>query len=431
MYTEQLFDFLATSPSCYHAVQTIATRLTREGYAPLRENERWTLAPGGKYYVTRNGSSLLAFRVPQCAPAGFLMAAAHTDSPTFKIKYNAEKKAGPYIRLSTEKYGGMLMNTWFDRPLGIAGRVVAEKDGRFETKLVDLGENAAVIPSVAIHMNRAANDGVKLLANVDTLPLWGMQSAAGGFRAQVAAAAGVEPSAVLGEDLSLYVRARGCTFGAKQEFILAPRLDDLACVFGLLEGFCAAEASASVPVFCAFDNEEVGSETKQGAASSFLSDTLRRVALGLGLDEEGYLRLLAQSFLVSADNAHAVHPNHPEFADMDNTPHLNGGVVVKFNANQRYTTDAVSCALFRAVCREAGAPVQVYANRSDLPGGSTLGSIATAKVSVPSVDIGLAQLAMHSCVETAGAADMDALVRAMTVYYGKTLVRAGETLTLA
>ena len=431
MYTEQLFDFLAASPSCYHAVQAIAARLAREGYAPLRENERWTLAPGGKYYVTRNGSSLLAFRVPQCAPAGFLMAAAHTDSPAFKIKYNAEKKAGPYIRLSTEKYGGMLMNTWFDRPLGIAGRVVTEKDGQFETKLVDLGENAAVIPSVAIHMNRAANDGVKLLANVDTLPLWGMQAAAGGFRAQVAAAAGVEPSAVLGEDLSLYVRARGCTFGAKQEFILAPRLDDLACVFGLLEGFCAAKESASVPVFCAFDNEEVGSETKQGAASSFLSDTLRRVALGLGLDEEGYLRLLAQSFLVSADNAHAVHPNHPEFADMDNTPHLNGGVVVKFNANQRYTTDAVSCALFRAVCREADAPVQVYANRSDLPGGSTLGSIATAKVSVPSVDIGLAQLAMHSCVETAGAADMDALVRAMTVYYGKTLARAGETLTLA
>ena len=431
MYTEQLFDFLAASPSSYHAVQAVAARLTRAGYAPLRESAHWALVPGGKYYVTRNGSSILAFRVPQDAPAGFLMAAAHTDSPTFKIKYNAEKKAGPYVQLSTEKYGGMLMHTWFDRPLGIAGRVVTERDGRFETKLVDLGENAAVIPSVAIHMNRAANDGVKLLANVDTLPLWGMQDDAGGFRARVAAAAGVEPSAILGEDLSLYVRARGCTFGAKQEFILAPRLDDLGCVFGLLEGFCAAEGSASVPVFCAFDNEEVGSETKQGAASSFLSDTLRRIARALGLGEEDYLRMLAQSFLVSADNAHAVHPNHPEFADMGNTPRLNGGVVIKFNANQRYTTDAVSCALFRAACREAGAPVQVYANRSDLPGGSTLGSIATAKVSVPSVDIGLAQLAMHSCVETAGAADMDALVRAMTVYYGKTLRAQDETLTLA
>ena len=278
-------------------------------------------------------------------------------------------------------------------------------------------------------MNRAANDGFKLMANVDTLPLYGMQEAAGSFRSVVAAAAGVKEDEILGEDLSLYVRTRGTVFGAKDEFVLAPRLDDLGCVFGLLEGILAAAPSGSVPVFCAFDNEEVGSETKQGAASSLLSDTLRRIALALGLGEEGYLRLLAQSFLVSADNAHAVHPNHPEYADMTNTPRMNGGVVIKFNANQRYTTDGVSCALFTAVCREAKAPVQVYANRSDLPGGSTLGSIATTKVSVPSVDIGLAQLAMHSCVETAGAEDLDALVRAMTVYYGKTLRRAGETLT--
>ena len=245
----------------------------------------------------------------------------------------------------------------------------------------------------------------------------------------VAKAAGVQEDEVLGEDLSLYVRTRGTCLGAKNEFILAPRLDDLGCVFGLLEGFLAAKASGSVPVFCAFDNEEVGSETKQGAASSLLSDTLRRIALALGLNEEGYLRMLAQSFLVSADNAHGVHPNHPEYADMTNTPRLNGGVVIKFNANQRYTTDGVSCALFTAVCREAGAPVQVYANRSDMPGGSTLGSIATTKVSVPSVDIGLAQLAMHSCVESAGAEDLDALVKAMTCYYGKTLTRSGEQIT--
>ena len=295
--------------------------------------------------------------------------------------------------------------------------------------LVDVDRDLAVIPSVAIHMNRAANDGFKLMANVDTLPLYGMQEASGSFRSIASKAAGVQEDEVLGEDLSLYVRTRGTCFGAKNEFILAPRLDDLGCVFGLLEGFLAAKASGSVPVFCAFDNEEVGSETKQGAASSLLSDTLRRIALALGLNEEGYLRMLAQSFLVSADNAHGVHPNHPEYADMTNTPRLNGGVVIKFNANQRYTTDGVSCALFTAVCREAGAPVQVYANRSDMPGGSTLGSIATTKVSVPSVDIGLAQLAMHSCVETAGAEDLDALVKAMTCYYGKTLTRSGEQIT--
>ena len=410
MLTEQLFDFLAASPSCYHAVQALAERLERNGYAQLREQDAWALTPGGKYFVTRNGSSLLSFRIPQSAPAGFLMAAAHTDSPTFKIKHNPEKKSGPYVQLSTEKYGGMLMGTWFDRPLSVAGRVVTAKDGKLETKLVDVDRDLAVIPSVAIHMNRAANEGFKFMANVDTLPLYGMQE-------------------VLGEDLSLYVRTRGTCFGAKNAFILAPRLDDLGCVFGLLEGFLAAKASGSVPVFCAFDNEEVGSQTKQGAASSLLSDTLRRIALALGLNEEGYLRMLAQSFLVSADNAHGVHPNHPEYADMTNTPRLNGGVVIKFNANQRYTTDGVSCALFTAVCREAGAPVQVYANRSDMPGGSTLGSIATTKVSVPSVDIGLAQLAMHSCVETAGAEDLDALVKAMTCYYGKTLKRDGEQIT--
>ena len=357
------------------------------------------------------------------------MAAAHTDSPTFKIKHNPEKKSGPYVQLSTEKYGGMLMGTWFDRPLSVAGRVVTAKDGRLETKLVDVDRDLAVIPSVAIHMNRAANDVFKLMANVDTLPLYGMQESSNSFRSVVAEAAGVKEDEVLGEDLSLYVRTRGTCFGAKNEFLLAPRLDDLGCVFGLLEGFLSAEASGSVPVFCAFDNEEVGSETKQGAASSLLSDTLRRIALALGMNEEGYLRMLAQSFLVSADNAHGVHPNHPEYADMTNTPRLNGGVVIKFNANQRYTTDGVSCALFTAVCREAGAPVQVYANRSDMPGGSTLGSIATTKVSVPSVDIGLAQLAMHSCVETAGADDLDALVRTMTVYYGKTLRRCGEQIT--
>ena len=426
MLTEQLFDFLAASPSCYHAVRAISDRLTTDGYTQLREQDAWTLVPGGKYFTTRNGSSLIAFRVPEGAPAGFLMAAAHTDSPTFKIKHNPEKNAGPYVQLTTEKYGGMLMNTWFDRPLSIAGRVITAKDGRLQTVLVDLDRDLAVIPSVAIHMNRAANDGFKLLANIDTLPLYGMQESAGSFRAIIAQAAGVEEGEVLGEDLSLYVRTRGTVFGAKSEFILAPRLDDLGCVFGLLEGFLAADASGSVPVFCAFDNEEVGSETKQGAASSLLSDTLRRIALALGIGEEGYLRMLAQSFLVSADNAHAVHPNHPEYADPLNCPKLNGGVVIKFNANQRYTTDGVSCALFTAVCREAKAPVQVYANRSDIPGGSTLGSIATAKVSVPSVDIGLAQLAMHASVETAGAEDLDALVRAMTVYYGKTLQRTGD-----
>ena len=415
MDPKRLFDFLAASPSCYHAVQALSDRLTQEGYTQLHEADAWTLTAGGKDFVTRMAS------VPAGAPAGFLMAAAHTDSPTFKIKHNPEKKAGPYVQLSTEKYGGMLMGTWFDRPLSVAGRVVTAKDGKLETKLVDVDRDLLVIPSVAIHMNRAANDGIKLMANVDTLPLYGMQEAAGSFRSVVAAAAGVKEDEILGEDLSLYVRTRGTVFGAKDEFVLAPRLDDLGCVFGLLEGFLAAEPSGSVPVFCAFDKEEVGSEANQGAASSLLSDTLRRIALALGLGEEGYLRLLAQSFLVSADNAHALHPAHPEYGDPQESPVLNGGVVIKYNANQRYTTDAVSAAVFGQICAEAGVPVQRYSNRADLPGGSTLGNISSAHLSIPTVDIGLPQLAMHSACEVAGVRDTEALVKAMTAYYGKSL----------
>ena len=426
--TKALCDFLNAAHSVYHAQAYLAETLKNAGYTRLYEQDEWALAPGGKYFLTRGGSALAAFRVPQGSPKGFLMSASHSDRPTFKVKENFELAAA-YTRMAVERYGGMLISPWLDRPLSVAGRVTVETEAGVETKLLDIDRDLLLIPNVAIHMNRAANEGFKFMANIDTLPLYGMQEASGSFRSVVAKAAGVQEDEVLGEDLSLYVRTRGTCLGAKNEFILAPRLDDLGCVFGLLEGFLAAKASGSVPVFCAFDNEEVGSETKQGAASSLLSDTLRRIALALGLNEEGYLRMLAQSFLVSADNAHGVHPNHPEYADMTNTPRLNGGVVIKFNANQRYTTDGISCALFTAVCREAGAPVQVYANRSDMPGGSTLGSIATTKVSVPSVDIGLAQLAMHSCVETAGAEDLDALVKAMTCYYGKTLTRSGEQIT--
>ena len=430
MLTDQLFDFLAASPSCYHAVQALAKRLEQNGYTQLREQDAWTLTPGGKYFVTRNGSSLLSFRIPQSAPAGFLMAAAHTDSPTFKIKHNPEKKSGPYVQLSTEKYGGMLMGTWFDRPLSVAGRIVTAKDGKLETKLVNVDRDLAVIPSVAIHMNRAANEGFKFMANIDTLPLYGMQESSGSFRSVVAKAAGVQEDEVLGEDLSLYVRTRGTCLGAKNEFILAPRLDDLGCVFGLLEGFLAAKASGSVPVFCAFDNEEVGSQTRQGAASSLLRDTLRRVTQSLGMTDGHLARMLDESFLLSCDNAHAQHPNHPEFADAGNCPYLNEGVVLKFNANQRYATSGVSAALYRKLCEKAGAKVQVYANRSDIPGGSTLGSIASTLVPVEMADIGLAQLAMHSCFETAGVSDILDMVNICTAMFSSSIEKSGGHIRL-
>ena len=419
-YVDSLLDFIAKSPSCYHVVENFAAELRAQGYAALREDAHWQLKPGGKYFVTRNGSSILAFRVPACEPSGFMLAAAHSDFPTFKLKDNPEK-TGQYVQLSTEKYGGMLMAPWFDRPLSIAGRVLVNENGKTVAKPVDLDRDLLVIPSVAIHMNRAANDGGKLLANVGTLPLDGGKDAAGSLMPIIAEAAGVEPDSIIGHDLYLYVRGRGTRVGANGEFVLSPKLDDLACAYGCMQGFLEASDSAAIPVCCVFDNEEVGSETKQGAASNLLRDTLRRVCVSLGCDEERYLRLLAARFMVSADNGHAVHPNHPEYSDPGNSPVLNGGVVVKFNANQRYTTDGVSSAIFRSVCRQAGVSTQVYANRSDLPGGSTLGSISNARVAVSTVDIGLAQLAMHSCVETAGAQDVESLVRAMRRLYSASL----------
>ena len=417
-YAEQLMDLIEQSPSRYHATANLKNRLTAEGYTALAEDAAWDVRPGGRYVVTRNDSSLLAFRVPEGGVTGFALAAAHSDSPTFQIKEHAEKLSARCTVLDTEKYGGMLMNTWFDRPLSVAGRIIVERDGKLEARLVDVDRDLMIIPSVAIHMNRAANDGVKLLANVDTFPLLGC--GAQDLRAIVAEAAGVAPEQILGHDLFLYLRGRGSVLGAEGELIGSPKLDDLACAFALTEGFLQSSPSGAIPVLAVFDNEEVGSETKQGAASNFLRDTLRRLTLALGKTEEDYLRWCAGSFLVSADNAHAQHPNHPEFADAQNTPYLNGGVVVKFNANQRYATDAVSAAAFRLLCRETGEQTQTYANRSDLPGGSTLGSISDTRVAVPTVDIGLAQLAMHSAYETMGARDLDSLVRVMAAYFGRT-----------
>ena len=421
---KELLGFIENSPSCYHVTDNFAEMLKKEGYLALNEQERWDIQPGGKYFVTRNGSSIIAFRVPKTLKGGFLMAAAHSDSPTFKIKENPEHPAlGHYVQLNTEKYGGSLMATWFDRPLSVAGRVLAEEQGRIVTKKVCVDQDLLVIPSVAIHMNRSANDGMKYQANVDTYPLFGDEGAAGTFMDTVAAAAGVEKQAILGHDLFLYCRQKGALLGNKGQFVHSGKLDDLECAWGLMRGFLAAEEGECIPVCCVFDNEEVGSETKQGAASTLLRDTLRRIVLGLGGNEEQLLTMLAQSFLVSADNAHARHPNHPEYADGDNAPFMNKGIVIKYNANQRYATDGVSAAIFRSVCKAAGVETQVYANRSDLPGGGTLGSIANTHVPVSTVDIGLAQLAMHSVAETAGVQDLADLCKAMEVYFGKTLVK--------
>ncbi len=417
VYSKELLEFIRCGVSPYHVVGGFASLLCDNGFTELFEADEWKIKAGGKYFVTRNNSSIIAFSVPNSAPKAFIMAAAHSDSPTFKIKENPELASPYYVRLNTEKYGGMLMSTWFDRPLSVAGRVVVKREDRFKVKLVNIDRDLVIIPSVAIHMNREANNGVKLAANVDTIPLFSGGDDKGKFMALVAEAAGVNESEILGKDLFLYPRDKGTLLGIDGEFIASPRLDDIECAFACMKGFIGAGESEAIKSCAVFDNEEVGSDTKQGAASSFLRDTLRRAARSLKIDEEGYQRMLAGSFLVSADNAHAIHPNHPEFSDGENAPVMNGGIVIKYNANQRYSTDGVSAAMFKGICEKASVKVQSYANRSDLAGGSTLGSIANTMVPVKTVDIGLAQLAMHSAYETAGARDLDDLVRAMTVYF--------------
>ena len=417
--TENLMAFLDASHSVYHAVDYLERTLKNAGYTCLRERDAWELVPGGKYYLTRGGSALAAFRVPEQTPAGFLMSASHSDRPTFKIKENGEL-TGAYTRLATEKYGGMLIAPWLDRPLSIAGRVLVETETGIRSHLVDIDRDLLLIPNVAIHMNRKANDGYTWNPVTDTIPLVGSRDGAGKLKDLLEEAAGGK---ILGSDLYLYVRQKAVVWGVEEAFLSSAALDDLACAWGCTQGFLNAGDSRSIPVLCVFDSEEVGSNSVQGAASTLLTDVLDRICVGLGLDPR---RMLAQSFMISADNAHAIHPNHPELADPGNAPVVGGGLVLKFNANQRYTTDGISAAIFRSVCRSAGVPVQTYCNRADIPGGSTLGHISLAHVSVPTADIGLPQLAMHSCYETAGVQDALYLEDAMAAYYGATLEVTGE-----
>ncbi len=409
-----LAAFLDASPSVFHAVANLERALKNAGYTRLLENEQWQIAPGGKYYLVRGGSAIVAFRVPVTAPKGFMMSASHSDRPTFKVKENAEL-AGTYTRLAVERYGGMLIAPWLDRPLSIAGRCVVETENGVESRLVNIDRDLLLIPNVAIHMNRQANDGYKWNPAVDTLPLLGGKDAKGKLNALLEEQAGGK---VLGHDLYLYIRQKAAVWGMDEEYISSTALDDLECAWCCTQGFLHAADSESIPVLCVFDNEEVGSSSLQGAASNLLETALHRICGALELDERV---MLSNSFLVSADNAHALHPNHPEMADPNNAPVVGGGVVLKFNANQRYCTDGASAAIFRKICARADVPVQTYCNRADIPGGSTLGNISLSQVAVPSVDIGLPQLAMHSCYETAGVADAISLEKAMECFYGASL----------
>lgn len=424
--SKELLDFIGRSYSSFHLVYNMKEELNRNGFEEIFEPDRWNLKAGGKYYVARNESSIIAFKIPGEDFSGFNIVSSHSDFPTFKLKENTEicveKK---YTKLNVENYGGMLYAPWFDRPLSIAGRLLVKDGKKIVTKLVNVDRDLVMIVNLAPHMNREVNDGYKYNAQVDMQPLYGGKDAHGSLMELIAKSAGVKAEDILGNDLYLYNRMEGTLWGADEEFVSAPKLDDAQCAFASLKGFLAGESRKAVNVHAVFDNEEVGSSTKQGAQSTFLRDVLMRINSGLGRTEEDYIRALASSFMLSADNAHAVHPNYADKADLTNRPYLNGGVVIKYNASQNYTTDAVSAAIFKTMCEKAEVPYQTFANRSDIRGGSTLGNLSDTKVSINTVDIGIAQLAMHSSYETCGVKDTYYLIKVIEEFFNSAILVQG------
>lgn len=408
--TEEMLKFIEESPTAFHAATNVEKLLQEEGFVRIEELGAEGIQPGGRYYTVQNGSAVIAARIPENGGKGFRIAASHSDSPCFKLKEVPEQNVeGKYVKLNTERYGGMILSTWLDRPLSAAGRVfVKNGEGEVEQRLVNFRKDLLVIPNVAVHFNREINDGFKYNPQTDMAPLMGMDQEMT-VLGLCAKELGISEEDVLGSDLYVYNRDRGRVMGADNSLIGSPRLDDLQCAYATLTGFLKSDPKEYVSVYALFDNEEVGSGTKQGADSTLLEEFLEILLEDRHMNGIQKRKFYQNSFLLSADNGHAVHPNHPEKSDPTNRPYINGGVVLKYNGSQRYTTDGFSAAVVRDVCRMWDIPLQTFANRSDMAGGSTLGNISTAHVSIPSADVGLAQLAMHSAFETAGVKDTAAL----------------------
>ena len=427
MLAEKLIEFINNSPSVFHVIENAEKMLREGGFTQLHENNIWKIEKGGKYYVTRNGSAIISFTIPKGAVRNFMMIASHSDSPTFRVKTNPEIIAEQqYIVLNTEKYGGMIMSSWFDRPLSVAGRVMVNTEEGLKVRLVNLDRNSLIIPNLAIHMDRDINNGYKYNAAKDTLPLFEMGSEKGSFLSALAKELEVDEKDIVSHELYLYNREMGSVWGKNNEFISAPKLDDLQCSFISLQAILGAENDNSICMSLIFDNEEVGSGSNQGADSDFLECVIDRIAEGLGMDRGEKYSILADSFLISADNAHAVHPNHTDKADQTNRPYINNGIVIKNNAAMKYVTDCISEAVFKKICDMTGVSVQSYFNKSDIAGGSTLGNISLSHVSINSVDIGLAPLAMHSAYETAGTKDMDDMMKVFRKFFQISLTKSEE-----
>ena len=421
---EKILKYIKNSPTAFHAVDTVKKGLIENNYIELNENEKWNLESGKSYFTIRNNTSIIAFSIGENLERyNFNIAASHTDSPTFKLKENVQITIDDkYTKLNTEGYGGMICSTWFDRPLSIAGRVVIKKENKLETKLINFDRDLLMIPNLAIHMNRNVNDGYSYNKQIDLLPLLsGKKEKDNIINEMIAKEINIDVNEIYGSDLFLYNRMEPTIWGLNDEFISAPQLDDLQCVFSSLEALINSKPKEAINVIACFDNEEVGSQTKQGAGSTLLYDILLRINQGLGKSIEDFYCALASSFMISCDNAHAVHPNHVSKTDETNNAYMNHGIVIKSHAGQKYTSDGLSIALFKNYCEKANVPYQFFANRSDMIGGSTLGNIAMNQISINSVDIGLAQLAMHSTYETAGMKDIKYLIDVLTMFFNSSI----------
>ncbi|MDD3028412.1 MAG: M18 family aminopeptidase [Erysipelotrichaceae bacterium] len=423
-----LFKFIDGSPSPFHAVEQVKTKLKKNGFVELHESGIWNLEHEKKYFVTRNGTSLIAFTTPVSFDS-LKITAAHSDSPTFVIKENGLINDKSINRLNVEKYGGMIMSSFFDRPLSLAGRVMSAKDGKITSQLVNIDSDLLLIPNCAIHLNKDVNDGYKYKTQDDMFPVIGQSlkklNLSDILKRQTAIA-----DEILGYDLYLYNRQKAGYWGMEKDFLYGPRIDNLESVYGIFEAFTKVQSKTSLNMAITFDNEEVGSSTKQGADSTFLIDTLSRIKEKFGLTNEHYHRMIARGMMVSCDNAHGYHPNYQSLYDQ-NAPKLNFGVVIKHNSNQKYTTDSYSSAIFKSLLKMVDVPYQDYYNHSNQQGGSTLGNISNTQLSLNTVDIGLAQWAMHSALESAGAKDLKYLVLGLVAFYRYDLDIQGGTINIA
>lgn len=423
-FAENLLQYLNDSPTAYHAVENAAMMLKEHGFLELHEGESWSLQADGKYFVVKNSSALVAFTVGKgdLAKEGFRIIGAHTDSPCLKIKPGAcSVTADGYVKVNVEIYGGVILNTWFDRPLALAGRVIVKENGALREKLIRIDKPVFMIPNLCIHFHRDVNEKAAYNQQNDMMPLLCMKEEnvekEDYLRNLIREETGIEKSELVDYELFLYEYQKGILTGKNQEFISASRIDDLSMVYAGISALTEVKTGAGCQVLAAFDNEEVGSTTAQGANSGLLLHILNRICKNMGLTEEGYFQAIANSTSISADLAHAVHPNYSDKHDTETRPVLGGGPVIKYSASQRYATTAISAAYFMEACERAGIPCQKFVNRNDIAGGSTIGPALSGLTTIPTVDIGAPVLAMHSIREFGAVADQVYTERAFLAYY--------------